>query len=91
MSASRNASRRQMTHPMDESPSSNHGRELRLAPLEDLSDGRVVSDQSGRALQTWRWHVAQGRHDVVGDPRSEEVGVALACGADSSLDIVCWH
>ena len=45
-----------------------HGSELLRDPLEQLLDGRGVTDEGGGHLQTPRGDVADGRLHVVRDP-----------------------
>ena len=54
--------------PVEETLSSEHGRELFRDALKQLLDGCAVADERGRHLETSRWNVADGRLHVVRDP-----------------------
>ena len=63
--------------PVKEGLSSEHGRELFRDALEQLLDGRAVTDERGRHLEAARRNVADGCLDIVWDPLYEVRAVLI--------------
>ena len=76
---------------MQEGLAPEHGGELLGDALEELLDGRGVSDEGASHLEATGWDVADGRLDVVGDPL-DEVGRVLVLDVEHLLvDLLHGH
>jgi len=63
--------------PVQESLATEHGRELLRDTLEQLLDGRAVTDEGRSHLETSWWDVADRRLDVVWNPLHEVAAVLV--------------
>ena len=63
--------------PVEEGLAAEHGGELLRDALEELLDGRAVTDERARHLETTWWDVAHGSFDVVGDPFNKVAAVLV--------------
>ena len=76
---------------MEESLTTEHGRELLRHALEQLLDGGAVADECAGHLQTTRWDVAHSRLDVVRDPFDEVAAVLVLYVQHLFVDLLHGH
>lgn len=73
---------------MKEGLASEHVGELGTDTLEQILNSSGIGDKGSVHLNTLRGDVADGRLDIVGDPRNEGLGVSVLNGQHSGVDIL---
>ena len=76
---------------MEESLTPEHGCKLLGDALEELLDGRAVTDERGRHLETTWWDVADGCLHVVRDPLDEVAAVLVLYVQHLLVDLLHRH